>query len=52
VCFGIRGGRLAKWSQRRCSKADAAPQLAATPAPWAGFAQRTAELAAALTRPQ
>jgi excinuclease ABC subunit C len=51
VCFGVRGGRLCQWSQRSCSRAEAAPYLAATPASWAGFAQRTAELAAALARP-
>jgi excinuclease ABC subunit C len=48
VRFGIRGGRLCQWSQRRCSQSRAAPQLAATPADWTGFAQRNAELAAAL----
>jgi excinuclease ABC subunit C len=48
VRFGIRGGRLCQWSQRRCSQSDAAPQLASTPAGWRGFAQRNAELAAAL----
>ena len=48
VHFGIRGGRLCQWSQCRCSPSRAAPQLAATPAGWAGFAQRNAELAAAL----
>ena len=48
VHFGIRGGRLCQWSQCRCSPSRAAPQLAATPAGWAGFVQRNAELAAAL----
>lgn len=48
VCFGIRNGRLCQWSQRMCSQSGAAPQLAATPADWRGFAQRNAELAAAL----
>jgi excinuclease ABC subunit C len=48
VHFGIRDGRLCQWSQRRCSQSGAAPRLAATPASWTGFAQRTAELAAAL----
>jgi excinuclease ABC subunit C len=48
VRFGIRAGRLCRWSQRRCSQSRAAPQLAATPAGWTGFAQRNAELAAAL----
>ena len=47
VRFGIRDGRLCQWSQRKCSQSGAAPQLAATPAGWRGFAQRNAELAAA-----
>ncbi len=50
VCFGVRGGRLCRWSQRSCNQAAAAPQLAATPPSWTGLAQRTAELAAALAR--
>jgi excinuclease ABC subunit C len=48
VRFGIRDGRLCQWSQRTCSQSSAMPQLAATPAGWRGFAQRNAELAAAL----
>jgi excinuclease ABC subunit C len=48
VRFGIRGGRLCRWSQRSCGQARAAPQLAATPAGWTGFARRNAELAAAI----
>ncbi len=48
VRFGVRGGRLCEWSQRRCSRSRAAPRLAATPAAWADFARRNAELAAAL----
>ena len=48
VRFGIRDGRLRQWSQRKCSRSGATPQLAATPAGWRGFAQRNAELAAAL----
>jgi excinuclease ABC subunit C len=48
VCFGVRSGRLSQWAQRGCSEAEAAPYLAATPASWARFAQRAAELAAAL----
>jgi excinuclease ABC subunit C len=48
VRFGIRAGRLCQWSQRRCSQSRAAPRLAVTPDEWAGFAQRNAELAAAL----
>jgi excinuclease ABC subunit C len=50
VHFGVRGGRLCLWSQRRCGQARAQVHLAATPAGWAGFARRNAELAAALTR--
>lgn len=48
VRFGVRGGRLCEWSQRRCSRPRAAPRLAATPVAWAEFARRNAELAAAL----
>jgi excinuclease ABC subunit C len=48
VRFGVRGGRLCEWSQRRCSRPRAAPRLAATPAAWAEFARCNAELAAAL----
>jgi excinuclease ABC subunit C len=48
VRFGIRDGRLCQWSQRNCSQSGATPQLAAAPAGWRGFAQRNAELAAAL----
>jgi hypothetical protein len=48
VRFGIRDGRLCQWSQRTCGQSSAMPQLAATPAGWRGFAQRNAELAAAL----
>jgi excinuclease ABC subunit C len=47
--FEIRGGRLCGWTQRRCTAARAAPRLAATPAAWAQFAARNAELAARLT---
>lgn len=49
VTFGIRGGRLREWSQRRCPRPQAVPFLDATPARWKPFAQRNAELAAALT---
>jgi excinuclease ABC subunit C len=48
VRFSIRNGRLCQWSQRTCSQSGAASQLAATPPDWRGFAQRNAELAAAL----
>jgi excinuclease ABC subunit C len=48
VRFGIRAGRLCEWSQRPATRDEAAPQLATTPAAWREFAQRNAELAAAL----
>jgi excinuclease ABC subunit C len=48
VGFRSRGGRLAHWSQRRCSRSLAASRVSVTPAAWADFAQRNAELAAAL----
>jgi excinuclease ABC subunit C len=48
VHFGVRGGRLCEWSQRDCVQAAAAEHLAATPAAWAAFATRNAEVAAAL----
>jgi excinuclease ABC subunit C len=51
VQFGIHHGRLDTWSQRRCGRPLAAARLAATPADWVGFAQRAAELAAALALP-
>jgi excinuclease ABC subunit C len=50
VRFGVRGGRLCHWSQRACTRSRAAARLAVTPAGWAGFAGRNAELAAALGR--
>jgi excinuclease ABC subunit C len=50
VRFAVRAGRLCEWSQRRCGQGRAGPRLAATPAGWAGFARRNAELAAALIR--
>jgi excinuclease ABC subunit C len=48
VGFTIRDGRLCEWSQRRCSSGAAAERVAASPAGWAAFARRNAELAAAL----
>lgn len=51
VHFRIRAGRLCQWSQRSCTRSRAAPQLAATPAAWTDYAQRNAELAAALAEP-
>jgi excinuclease ABC subunit C len=48
VRYVIRAGRLSEWSQRACSRPKAAPRLAGTPEAWIEFAQRNAELAAAL----
>jgi len=48
VSFTIRGGRLCEWTQRRCSRPAAARRLADSPPTWASFAQRNADLAAAL----
>ena len=50
VHYGIRNGRLTEWSQRACSARRGELQAAATPAAWAPFAQRNAELAAALAQ--
>jgi excinuclease ABC subunit C len=48
VCFEICGGRMSGWRQRLCSPAAARRHLAQTPAGWAAFARRNAELAARL----
>ncbi len=48
--FGIRDGRLCRWTQRACGHSRAAPLLAATPADWTDFTRPNAELAAALAR--
>jgi excinuclease ABC subunit C len=48
VCFEVRRGRLSGWSQRACGAAAARRHLDQTPAAWAGFARRSAELAARL----
>ncbi|TDD06573.1 hypothetical protein E1294_48825 [Nonomuraea diastatica] len=50
VTFSIRGGRLNRWDQHECSRSAVAQASAATPPEWAAFAQRNAELAAALIR--
>ncbi|MEV1175257.1 hypothetical protein [Nonomuraea sp. NPDC049784] len=50
VTFTIRGGRLNGWDQRECSRSAVARAGAVTPPEWAEFAQRNAELAAALIR--
>jgi excinuclease ABC subunit C len=48
VHFAVRAGRLSQWSARRCTPRSAAPRAEATPTRWRAFAQRNAELAAAL----
>lgn len=50
VRFDVRAGRLCAWRQRACSEAAARPQVSATPAAWAEFAHRNAELAARLAQ--
>jgi excinuclease ABC subunit C len=47
--FIVRHGQVREWAQAACPESDAASRLAGTPPDWAGFAQRNAELAAALT---
>ena len=51
VSLAVRNGRLGEWRQRSCGEAAAAALLAATPAAWAPFARRNAELAAQLAGP-
>jgi excinuclease ABC subunit C len=48
VHYAVRAGRLSEWSQRASSASRASAYLAATPDAWLEFAQRNAELAAAL----
>ena len=50
--FIVRHGRVCEWAQAACPESDAAARLAGTPPGWAGFAQRNAELAAALSSRQ
>ncbi|HEX5292447.1 MAG TPA: hypothetical protein VFX25_26550 [Streptosporangiaceae bacterium] len=45
VRFAVRAGRLCEWSREPCDAAAAAPALAG----WAGFARRSAGLAAMLS---
>jgi excinuclease ABC subunit C len=47
--FIVRRGRMCEWTQAPCPESGAAARLAGTPPDWAGFAQRNAELAAALS---
>jgi excinuclease ABC subunit C len=49
VRFEIRAGRVRIWTQRRCTADAARRHVAATPTGWAGFADRSAVLAARLT---
>jgi excinuclease ABC subunit C len=50
VRFGVRAGQLCEWSQRTCTAARGAAEVSATPEHWRAFAQRNADLAAALHR--
>jgi excinuclease UvrABC nuclease subunit len=52
VCFEIRGGRMSGWRQRPCEAAAARRYLAGSPAAWADFARRNADLAARLRSPR
>ena len=47
--FVVRRGQICEWIQSSCPETGAAARLAATPPGWADFAQRNAELAAALS---
>ncbi|NUT33834.1 MAG: hypothetical protein HOV79_12260, partial [Hamadaea sp.] len=49
--FEIRDGRLSGWQARACAERRGRAQAAATPPDWVPFAQRNAELAAALLSP-
>ena len=48
VHFAVRSGRLQEWTSRRSDLADATSHLRVSPASWIDFAQRNADLAAAL----
>jgi len=48
VRFQMRAGRLCTWTQRACTPAHAHRHLSDTPAEWADFAHRNAQLAAQL----
>jgi excinuclease ABC subunit C len=50
VRFQMRAGRLHTWTQRTCPQAHARRYLSSTPAEWADFADRNAQLAAQLAR--
>jgi excinuclease ABC subunit C len=49
IGLAVRDGQLKDWSRTQCSRPDATTRLAATPPDWVQFAQRNADLAAALT---
>jgi excinuclease ABC subunit C len=51
VSFEMRGGRVCRWQQRRCSEAGARRLVESTPLGYADFGRRNAELAARLTGP-
>jgi excinuclease ABC subunit C len=51
VHYAIREGRLRQWLQTATSLERAIVKVKATPPPWAEFARRNAELAAALAQP-
>lgn len=48
VRFQMRAGRLRTWTQQACTQAHARGHLNNTPAEWADFADRNAQLAAQL----
>jgi excinuclease ABC subunit C len=49
VHFRVQSGRLCTWRQRACTEVAAQPRVSITPASWAHFARRNAELAARLS---
>lgn len=46
--FGIRGGRLCRWTQRECDHSSAREHVSRCPPDWLDFAQRNAQLATRL----
>jgi len=48
VHFAVGSGRLQEWTSRRSDLADATSHLRGSPASWTDFAQRNADLTAAL----
>jgi excinuclease ABC subunit C len=48
VGFGIRAGRMAKWTLHACGEPAAQDRVAGTPPMWRRFAQRNADLAVRL----